>query len=316
MRGRLKDTETNMAESALSRDQIIEKFGELQKSGTTYSVIMQGLKLLNPRFAEIEKIIASQSAPMGNPIEDIFEKAFNENPKFLETLIAMSGDNSKIDDFAGLLKTAQGRKIVIDILTAASGNKSLDIMSTSLETPTTPQFEAATRSGLVALATGVGLEVRPNPVDTPEKALNLLSTLALPVVAARGIPLLTSAFRARPITTGLLTADAISLAVPSGDDDKAEKKDDIVADAGTEVVTTAAADPKRTGLAKFFNELGLGDMKLEDLAGPALAIATVGAIAYSLFTGNIGIALGMAATTLGIAAAYKHIPAFQALTNG
>ncbi|HRW30779.1 MAG TPA: hypothetical protein P5227_12335 [Emcibacteraceae bacterium] len=310
-----------------TREEIIKGLGELQaaKDNYTFDTYFGGFKLLNPRFAELETIINAKGGAIANPVKDLFTQAFNDekHPEIMNTLIKISEDPAKMDKFIDMMKTNQGNELITTIMSYSMTGSPSGLSMDGLTTPDPKQFEVKKELGFVDIATKAGLTVRPNPVDTPGKALGVLGVLAAPVAIAElpaiaGATRLSSVFTAargwiakqfvtRPVTTGLTTLSIADEAATGG------KYTGATLDwVGKNVL----GEKTYAGVKSYFNtpatdKTATGPDAAAD-AGfdfskylPVVAIAAAGLLAYNLLSKNLPMVIGIATAAFALKSAFS-----------
>jgi hypothetical protein len=314
-----------MAETP-TREEVIKGLRDLQNDTRTitYDTYMGGFKILNPRFAELEAIIESKGGSFANGTKDLFEKAFNESPELMETFIKISQDPAKMDQFIEMMKTDQGSRLISSVMSYNMGMSS-GLSVDGITTPTEAQFKALQDLGFSEVAEKDGLEIKENPIKTPGDALALLGTLFLPAGGAAslglrgvftgGARIVGGQIAKRPFSS-LMLADLATGGAGSEAAIKWSAKSilgedtynalaGLFRDAGDPPkIDPTKADPAKTDPTKA--DLTGDNIDWANMAGPAALLAAGAFVLYNLFSGNIGMALTIAASAIGLKVAYDH----------
>ena len=112
----------------LTKDQIIAGLKDLQANEgmVTIDTYKQGFVLLNPAYKDFFDAVDASGGVITNPLRDQLEKALNENPDVLKSMIDISGDTSKIEALTASIKTEGGSTDLVLALAKANGTAPLD----------------------------------------------------------------------------------------------------------------------------------------------------------------------------------------------
>lgn len=300
----------------LTKDQIIAQLKDLQADPRTigYDTFMQGFKLLNPRFEELDRIIQGHGGAFVNSVQEQFQTAFNENPEVMDALIKISEDPAKMDKLIGLLKTNQGTEIVINVLAASNGEGSLDVARDGITTPTVQQFNDVSDIGLTDIANNAGVEVRENPVKTWQDSLHLLGVLAAPVAIAEAPALLGSTALRSTFSAAARWAGGVALRNPLTTFTLGDWA--ITGGKGTEYIAGKAVDTvgeavlgenTYNSIKQVFNGSADDGWSLANLILPTALTAVGGFMAYNMLSRNIGTMLTIGIAAVGAVMAYNYL---------
>ena len=300
----------------LTRDQIIAQLRDLQDDPRTigYDTFMQGFKLLNPRFAEFDQIVKDSGGAWVNSLQDQLETAFNENPQFMDAMIAISDDPDKMDQMIGLLNTNQGQDVVVRILAAGNGEASFIDQEQGITTPTIEQFNKVSDIGFANIAADGGVEIRENPVKTVGDSLRLLAVLAAPVALAETPALLASTALRSAFTGAARWAGGViarnpltSFTVADWGLNDGRATEYAIGKAVDTVGGAVLGEETYNGVKNTFNGNAEDGWSLANLALPAALTAVGGFLAYNMLSQNIGTVLTLAVATVGAVLAYNYL---------
>lgn len=172
----------------LSREEIVAKLYELQSESVDhgYEYYMQGLTLLNPEFANVDRIVQDSGGVLVNSLQDEMQAAFNTSPEAMGEFIALADNPVQLQNFIDVLETGEtGQSNVIHILGGATDRLGLQYESEGV--PVTGHQETMLgEAGLSDLAEQTGTSLRNTDIEdmTFQQAMNWLTLATLPAGAA------------------------------------------------------------------------------------------------------------------------------------